>query len=129
MMYKTNFIALVYNDARSKVVIWDDYERRNITEISFNSDVKQVLLRKDMLVVALEEKLFLFEFISLKMIEHVETGHNPKGLCGVATDESCLHKVVAFNYPKKEKGCIGVLKYGKLSFNFKSIETGTAHAV
>ena len=53
MMYKTNFIVLVLTDARDKVVIWDDFERRNVTEISFNSDVKNVLLRKDMLIVAL----------------------------------------------------------------------------
>ena len=37
MMYKTNFIVLVMESARHKVIIWDDYERKNRTEISFNS--------------------------------------------------------------------------------------------
>ena len=54
MMYKTNFIVLVLSSARHKVVIWDDYERKNRTEITFNSVVKNVKLRKDMLVVILE---------------------------------------------------------------------------
>lgn len=115
MMYKTNFIVLVLEDSSDKVVIWDDYERRHVTEISFNSDVKNVLLRKDMLIVALQDKSFVFEFISLKLIEHVETGHNPLGLCGIASDEHCRHKVVAFNYPKSEVGHIRILNYGKTS--------------
>jgi len=54
MMYKTNFIVLVLSSARHKVVIWDDHERKNRTEITFNSVVKSVRLRKDMLVVVLE---------------------------------------------------------------------------
>jgi len=51
------------------VVIWDDYERKNRTEISFNSVVKNVKLRKDMLVVILEQKTFIFAFMALKLIE------------------------------------------------------------
>lgn len=45
---------LVLSSQRQKVVIWDDYERKNRTEISFNAVVKNVKLRKDMLVVILE---------------------------------------------------------------------------
>ena len=39
MMYKTNFIVLVLSSALHKVVIWDDHERKNRTEITFNSVV------------------------------------------------------------------------------------------
>ena len=69
MMYKTNFIVLVMASARHKVIIWDDYERKNRTEISFNSNIKNVRLRKDMLVVVLENKTFIFSFLMLKLIE------------------------------------------------------------
>jgi WD repeat-containing protein 45 len=69
MMYKTNFIVLVLTNQRHKVVIWDDYERKNRTEISFNSVIKNVKLRKDMLVVILEQKTFIFSFMTLKLIE------------------------------------------------------------
>jgi hypothetical protein len=100
MMYKTNFIVLVLQESRNKVVIWDDYERRNVTEISFNTDVRAVLLRKDILVVVLDVKTFTFSFLNLKMIEHVETGSNPCGLGGMATNENCIHKIIAINYPK-----------------------------
>lgn len=69
MMYKTNFIVLVLASARHKVVIWDDFERKNRTEITFNSQVKNIKLRKDMLVVVLEQKTFVFSFLTLNLIE------------------------------------------------------------
>lgn len=100
MMYKTNFLVLVLQEAKNKVVIWDDFERRNVTEISFNCDVKAILLRKDILVVILDAKTFMFSFLNLKMIEHIETGSNPLGLGGITTSEACLHKIVVINYPK-----------------------------
>lgn len=69
MMYKTNFIVLVLSSARHKVVIWDDHERKNRTEITFNSVVRAVKLRKDMLVIVLEHKTFIFSFLTLQLIE------------------------------------------------------------
>jgi hypothetical protein len=38
MMYKTNVIVLVYANQRNKVVIWDDHEKKNRTEITFNAN-------------------------------------------------------------------------------------------
>ena len=116
MMYKTNFIVLVLSAARHKVVIWDDYERKNRTEITFNSDVRAVKLRKDMLIVVLENKTFVFSFMNLKLIEQVETGSNPFGICGVATAEKAISKTLAVPCPTK--GAIRVLNYGKLRLRF-----------
>jgi hypothetical protein len=42
MMYKTNFIVLVMTAAKQKVVIWDDHEKKNRTEITFKTDVKKI---------------------------------------------------------------------------------------
>lgn len=71
MMYKTNIIVLVLESAKNKVVIWDDHEKKNRTEITFNagSEIKNIRLRKDMLVVVLEDKVFVFNFETLKLIE------------------------------------------------------------
>ncbi len=89
MMYKTNIIVLVYTNQKNKVVIWDDHEKKNRTEITFNNNsvIKNIRLRKDMLVVVLEDKIFVFNFETLKLIEQVETCPNPLGLCGLATAE------------------------------------------
>ncbi len=71
MMYKTNIIVLVYANQRNKVVIWDDHEKKNRTEITFNAsiEIKNIKLRKEMLIVVLEDKIFVFNFETLKLIE------------------------------------------------------------
>jgi len=70
-MYKTNVIVLVYEQQRNKVVIWDDHEKKNRTEITFNANqfIMNVKLRKDMMIVVLNEKAFIFNFVTLKLIE------------------------------------------------------------
>ncbi len=89
MMYKTNIIVLVLASAKNKVVIWDDHEKKNRTEITFNagSEIRNIRLRKDMLVVVLEDKVFVFNFETLKLIEQVETCPNILGLCSLSTAE------------------------------------------
>ena len=71
MMYKTNIIVLVFEKAKNKVVIWDDHEKKNRTEITFNnsSEIKNIKLRKEMLVVVLDDKIFVFNFETLKLME------------------------------------------------------------
>lgn len=93
MMYRTNFIVLVLTSQRHKIIIWDDFERKNRTEISFNSVIKNVKLRKDMLAVVLETKTFIFAFQTLKLIDQVETWSNPTGLLGLATAEKPVKKI------------------------------------
>ena len=43
-----------------------------------------VKLRKDMMIVILHEKTFIFNFVTLKLIEQVETYANPNGLCALS---------------------------------------------
>ena len=71
MMQTTNIFVLVYTNQRNKLVIWDDNEMKNRTEITFNAgqDIKNIKLRKDMLIVVLEDKVFVFNFDTLKLIE------------------------------------------------------------
>ena len=71
MMYKTNVIVLVYENQRNKVVIWDDHEKKNRTEITFNANqlIMNVKLRKDMMIVVaatvvLHESLTLVQIVA-----------------------------------------------------------------
>lgn len=117
-MYKTNIIVLVFTRQKNKVVIWDDHEKKNRTEITFNqnSEIKNIRLRKDMLVVVLEDKIFVFNFETLKLIEQIETCSNPLGLCGLSTAEKPTQKTIVCLHT--EKGGLKVLTYGKLSSKY-----------
>lgn len=50
--------------------------------------------------------------MALKLIEQVDTGSNPLGLCGISTAEKAISKTIAL--PNPIKGSIKVLNYGKL---------------
>ena len=106
MMYKSNFIALVMEDALDKVIIWDDYEERTRTEVSFHSEVRNIKLSKEHLVVVLDEKVFVFNFDTLKCIDQIETIDNPKGIVAMSQGEKPVNRVVIC--PHEYKGMLKV---------------------
>ena len=111
MMYKTNIIVLVLASQKNKVVIWDDHEKKNRTEITFNagSEIRNIRLRKDMLVVVLDDKVFVFNFETLKLIEQVETCQNVLGLCSLSTAEKPAQKTIVCLHT--DRGSLKVLTY------------------
>ncbi|GAB2287993.1 Autophagy- protein 18d, partial [Dionaea muscipula] len=86
MLFRCNILALVSGGSNSqyssnKVMIWDDHQCRCIGEFSFRSEVRAVKLRRDRIVVVLEHKIFVYNFIDLKLLHQIETLSNPRGLC------------------------------------------------
>lgn len=65
------------------------------------------------MVVVLENQTFVFSFMDLKLIESIETGANPYGICGLASNEKALSKTLVV--PSQEKGQCRILIYGKSS--------------
>lgn len=68
-----------------------------------------VKLRKDMMIVVLHEKTFIFNFVTLKLIEQVDTFPNPRGLCALSQAEKPISKIICL--PAQEKGALKVLNY------------------
>ena len=66
-----------------------------------------------MMIVVLNEKTFIFNFVTLKLIEQVDTFPNPLGLCAISSAEKPVSKIICL--PGQEKGSLKVLNYGKLS--------------
>ncbi|KAD2392856.1 hypothetical protein E3N88_39833 [Mikania micrantha] len=86
MLFRSNILALVGGKANTqyppnKVIIWDDHQSRCIGEFSFRSEVRAVKLRRDQIVVVLEHKIYVYNFMDLKLLHQIETLANPRGLC------------------------------------------------
>ncbi|KAL5569683.1 hypothetical protein UlMin_026258 [Ulmus minor] len=86
MLFRCNILALVGGGANSqyppnKVIIWDDHQSHCIGEFTFRSEVRSVKLRRDRIVVVLEHKIYVYNFMDLKLLHQIETLANPRGLC------------------------------------------------
>ncbi|KAL8144472.1 hypothetical protein V2J09_017504 [Rumex salicifolius] len=113
MLFRCNILALVGCGGNSqytpnKVMIWDDHQSRCIGEFSFRSEVRAVKLRRDRIVVILEHKVYVYNFLDLKLLHQIETLSNPRGLC-------CLsHHVNTFALacPGRRRGQVRVEHFG-----------------
>ncbi|GER31957.1 autophagy-related protein 18c [Striga asiatica] len=86
MLFRCNILALVGSKVNTqyppnKVIIWDDHQSRVIGEFSFRSEVRAVKLRRDCVVVVLEHKIYVYNFMDLKLLYQIETLGNSRGLC------------------------------------------------
>ncbi|KDO25911.1 hypothetical protein SPRG_08852 [Saprolegnia parasitica CBS 223.65] len=112
MLFRCNILAIVGGGRNpryppNKVMIWDDHQSRNIGELSFRSEVKAVKLRRDRVVVVLQNKIYVYNFADLKLLDHIETIANPKGL--VALCPSSTNTVLAC--PGVSRGTVRIELY------------------
>ena len=79
MLYRTNILALVGSDnnmdyKRSKVIIWDDHQKKSLSELKFNQNVMNVKLRKDKIVVVCRDKIYVFNLSTFQSMDDIDTG-------------------------------------------------------
>lgn len=91
----------------NKVFIWDDHQSRNIGELTFKTEVKAVKLRRDRVVVVLMQKVYVYRFSDLKMVDQITTTVNPRGLVSLCSDNA--HNILAV--PGVNKGDVRVELY------------------
>ncbi|XP_018442665.1 autophagy-related protein 18a [Raphanus sativus] len=128
MLFRCNILALVGGVGGggpdppqyppNKVMIWDDHQSRCIGELSFRSDVRSVRLRRDRIVVVLEQKIFVYNFVDLKLMHQIETIANPKGLCAVSQGAAGGGGSMVLVCPGLQKGQVRIEHYASKRTKF-----------
>ncbi|CAM9898491.1 unnamed protein product, partial [Ectocarpus sp. 6 AP-2014] len=93
MLFRCNLLALVGGGRNpryppNKVMIWDDHQSRCIGELSFRSEVKAVRLRRDRVVVVLAQRIYVYRFSDLHLLDRINTIRNDQGLVALCADAS-----------------------------------------
>lgn len=109
LLYRSNILALVGGGSCphwpvNKVMLWDDSKKRCVGEVGFQSPVKGVRMRKDIVVMVLEKNVFVYNFVDLRVRHSFDTAPNPKGLCGLSLEQQ--NRVLVF--PGTARGSIQV---------------------
>ena len=91
MMNRSNILALVGGGdnpkfAVNKVIIWDDYQEKIISEIRCISKIKSIRVKRDRLFIVCTQKIYIFSFLPLENIENIQTIENPKGIVAISAE-------------------------------------------
>ena len=91
MLFRCNLLALVGGGPSpkyptNKVMIWDDHRGRCIGELSFRQKVLSVKLRRDRVAVALIDRVYVYNFSDLTLLDQIHTTPNPLGLLSFSPD-------------------------------------------
>ena len=91
MIYKSNFLAMIgggeaplFNN--NKVVIWDENKSRFISDLKFLTNVINIKLKKDLLFVVCEDRIYIFNLNTYDAIYTIDTGKNLKGYIAINND-------------------------------------------
>jgi len=109
LLYKSNIVALVGGGfcpqfPVNKVMMWNDSESKCVGELTFPNPVMAVRMRKDMVAVALEKRIYIHNFSTLQVLYSFDTNSNTKGLCALSLEPQ--NRVLA--YPGLERGVIKI---------------------
>ena len=115
MLKRTNVLALVGNGkdkkfSPDKLIIWDAHKSKVFSELTFCSEILNVKIKLDRIILSTEDnKLYILNMSTLEIINIFQTYENKKGLFAISSDDKIL--VIAFPY--RHNGYVKIKNYNK----------------
>jgi autophagy-related protein 18 len=117
MLEKTNILGLVGGSEEHlspKILnIYDDNKGENIAEIKFKSTILHVRLRKDIILVILENLIYLIDTLEFKAFDAIELGYQKQKNVVFSFTLEPEVKYLAYNYTNQQKNEIKINSYDK----------------
>ena len=117
MLEKTNILGLVGGSEEPlspKILnIYDDNEGKNIAEINFKSAILHIRLRKDIILVILENSIHLIDTLDFKDLDTIELGYQKQKNVVFSFTLEPEVKYLAYNYTNQQKNQILINSYDK----------------
>ena len=116
MLNRSNIITLIGGGksplyAANKLVLLDDHKTKEIRVNRFISPLKNVKMNRDRILFITENKIYIFNFNTLELLDTLETKNNVKGIISISLKGNTI---VAYPY-KSKIGSVRVKYYDKQS--------------
>jgi len=116
MLNRSNIVTLIGGGkspryASNKLVLLDDYKTKEIRVNRFISPLKNVKMNRDRILFITENKIYIFNFNTLELLDTLETKNNVKGIISISLKGNTI---VAYPY-KSKIGSVRVKYYDKQS--------------
>ena len=95
MLFRSNIFAIVGGGKnpkypRNTLMIWDDFQSKCIAELEFRTAVTGVRLRRDLILVTIIDRAYLYRFCDLKLIKSYDTYSNSTGISAITNCEEAI---------------------------------------
>ncbi|BAU79957.1 conserved WD-repeat containing protein [Tokyovirus A1] len=107
VLSSSNIFAFVGFD-KKKLTFWNDETKKRSAEIAFPRVITQFLFGRSKMVVSTDEKTYLYDLETLKLLGGYETTQNPHGSLAVNSDRA-QH---VFAFPGMKQGYVHIIRNG-----------------
>ncbi|ELP86341.1 WD repeat domain phosphoinositide-interacting protein, putative [Entamoeba invadens IP1] len=109
LFHKSNMLSFVGGGTTpaydtKKVIIWDDYQGKPFGVLEYPTEVRGIKIQKEYLFVAVDRKVYVYNFKDLHPLYQYTTGMNGKGIIGVSVFEK--KRIVV---PGQNEGCVKIV--------------------
>jgi WD repeat-containing protein 45 len=117
LLFCTNIIGFVGTGENpcypsTRFIFWDDVKLMPIGEFDFKTDVLNIKLRRDYVVLLLEEKIYVYLLNDFKRVDQFVTISNPQGLVALSPNMPDSNACV-LAFPEKPAGRVGIVDFSR----------------